>query len=197
MFVNTSPRYEILSEDAMATLDQGWRRIVSELGIEFMSPWALELLREAGQKVEGDNVNLVGPDADPAELDLEAVDVLRQQALGKRKARRQRGGEIAKKGRITRGFAIGRVEEQLLYAVFGGDADEQCPVGHDDERPWQRNHAVEGEARRVGERRVVERLDTEYPPVRSKLVTKSSPRLAKSAHASSRQALRTCGFELR
>ena len=55
MFVNTSPRYEILSEDAMATLDRGWRRIVSELGIEFMSPWALELLREAGQKVEGDN----------------------------------------------------------------------------------------------------------------------------------------------
>lgn len=56
MFVNTSPRYEILSEDAMATLDRGWKRIVSELGIEFMSPWALELLAAAGQKVDGDNV---------------------------------------------------------------------------------------------------------------------------------------------
>ena len=32
MFVNDMPRYEILSEDAMATLDRGWRRIVSELG---------------------------------------------------------------------------------------------------------------------------------------------------------------------
>ena len=35
MFVNRMPRYEILSEDAMATLDRGWRRIVTELGIEF------------------------------------------------------------------------------------------------------------------------------------------------------------------
>jgi trimethylamine---corrinoid protein Co-methyltransferase len=26
MFVNTLPRYEILSEDAMAVLDRGWRR---------------------------------------------------------------------------------------------------------------------------------------------------------------------------
>ena len=45
MFVNAMPRYEILSEDAMATLDRGWRRIVSELGIEFLLPEAVELLR--------------------------------------------------------------------------------------------------------------------------------------------------------
>ena len=32
MFVNRMPRYEILSEDSMATLDRGWRRIVSEIG---------------------------------------------------------------------------------------------------------------------------------------------------------------------
>ena len=38
MFVNRMPRYEILSEDAVATLDGGWRRIVSELGIEFLLP---------------------------------------------------------------------------------------------------------------------------------------------------------------
>ncbi len=56
MFRNQLPRYEILSEEAMATLDMGWRRIVSEVGVEFMSPWATELLREAGQEVEGDNV---------------------------------------------------------------------------------------------------------------------------------------------
>lgn len=56
MFVNRMPRYEILSEDSMAMLDAGWRRIVSEIGIEFMKPEALELFRAAGQEVEGDNV---------------------------------------------------------------------------------------------------------------------------------------------
>ena len=56
MFVNRMPRYEILSEDSMATLDRGWRRIVSEIGIEFLKPEALDLFRDAGQKVEGDNV---------------------------------------------------------------------------------------------------------------------------------------------
>jgi len=56
MFVNNMPRYEILSADAMATLDRGWRRIVSEIGIEFLKPEALELFRAAGQTVEGDNV---------------------------------------------------------------------------------------------------------------------------------------------
>ena len=56
MFVNSMPRYEILSADAMATLDKGWRRIVSELGVEFMKPEAVELFRAAGQKVDGDKV---------------------------------------------------------------------------------------------------------------------------------------------
>lgn len=56
MFRNTMPRYEILSEDAMETLDRGWRRIVSEIGVEFLSPRALELFRQAGQKVEDDCV---------------------------------------------------------------------------------------------------------------------------------------------
>ena len=56
MFQNKSPRYEILSQDAMAVLDKGWRRIVSEMGIEFMSDRALDLFRAAGQKVEGNNV---------------------------------------------------------------------------------------------------------------------------------------------
>ncbi|TQM04346.1 trimethylamine--corrinoid protein Co-methyltransferase [Pseudonocardia kunmingensis] len=52
MFRNAMPRYEILSEDAMATLDRGWRRIVEEIGVEFLSDRALELFRQAGQKVE-------------------------------------------------------------------------------------------------------------------------------------------------
>lgn len=56
MFENRMPRYDILSEESMSVLDAGWRRIVSEIGVEFMSPWAVELLREAGQIVEGENV---------------------------------------------------------------------------------------------------------------------------------------------
>jgi trimethylamine---corrinoid protein Co-methyltransferase len=58
MYVNEMPRYEILSEDAMAVLDGGWRRIVSELGVEFMLPEAVEYFRAAGQKVEENKVFL-------------------------------------------------------------------------------------------------------------------------------------------
>jgi trimethylamine---corrinoid protein Co-methyltransferase len=56
MFVNQMPRYEILSADAMDVLDRGWRRIVSEIGVEFMSDRALDLFRAAGQRVEENNV---------------------------------------------------------------------------------------------------------------------------------------------
>ncbi len=58
MFVNRMPRYEILSEQAMAQLDAGWRRLISEVGVEFMSDRALELFRQAGQKVEDSTVFL-------------------------------------------------------------------------------------------------------------------------------------------
>ena len=58
MFVNKMPRYEILSEDAMAVLDRGWRRIVTEIGIEFLLPEALEAFRAAGQQVDGEKVIL-------------------------------------------------------------------------------------------------------------------------------------------
>src|ERR687893_153955 len=58
MYVNEMPRYEILSEEAMDTLDRGWRRIVSQLGVEFMLPEAVEYFREAGQKIEDKKVFL-------------------------------------------------------------------------------------------------------------------------------------------
>ena len=58
MFVNRMPRYEILSEEAVATLDGGWRRIVSELGIEFLLPEAVEAFAQAGQEVDGQLVKL-------------------------------------------------------------------------------------------------------------------------------------------
>jgi trimethylamine--corrinoid protein Co-methyltransferase len=78
MIVNKLPRYEILSEDAMAALDRGWRRIVSELGIEFVLPEALEYFRDAGQTIDGQAVKL-DPDfvleqvaKAPREFDLQA-----------------------------------------------------------------------------------------------------------------------------
>jgi trimethylamine---corrinoid protein Co-methyltransferase len=56
MFRNQMPRYEILSEESMAVLDKGWRRLVSEIGVEFLSDRALELFRAAGQDVDDRNV---------------------------------------------------------------------------------------------------------------------------------------------
>ena len=78
MFRNRMPRYEVLSEDAMAQLDQGWRRIVTEIGVEFLSDRALGLFRDAGQKVE-DNTVFLDPDfvleqvaKAPGEFDVQA-----------------------------------------------------------------------------------------------------------------------------
>ena len=78
MFRNTMPRYEVLSEDAMATLDAGWRRLVTEIGVEFMDDRALELFRKAGQRVE-DNTVFLDPDfvleqvaKAPREFDVQA-----------------------------------------------------------------------------------------------------------------------------
>jgi trimethylamine--corrinoid protein Co-methyltransferase len=58
MFRNRMPRYEVLSEEAMATLDGGWRRLVTEIGVEFLDSRALDLFRDAGQKVEDQTVFL-------------------------------------------------------------------------------------------------------------------------------------------
>jgi trimethylamine---corrinoid protein Co-methyltransferase len=78
MFRNRMPRYEVLSEDAMATLDVGWRRLMSEIGVEFMDDRALDLFRKAGQKVE-DRTVFLDPDfvleqvaKAPSEFDLQA-----------------------------------------------------------------------------------------------------------------------------
>jgi trimethylamine--corrinoid protein Co-methyltransferase len=72
------PRYEILDESSMQELERGWRRIVSELGIDFLHDEAIEVLEAAGQNVEG---QLVKFDPDwileqvakaPREFDLQA-----------------------------------------------------------------------------------------------------------------------------
>ncbi|MDQ3415572.1 MAG: trimethylamine methyltransferase family protein [Actinomycetota bacterium] len=78
MFHNKMPRYEILSADAMDKLDAGWRRIVTEIGVEFLSEPALELFRAAGQRVV-DNTVFLDPEfvlaqvaKAPAEFDIAA-----------------------------------------------------------------------------------------------------------------------------
>ena len=88
MFVNKMPRYEILSEDAMETLDRGWRRIVSELGVEFLLEESLEEFRKAGQRVEGNNVKF-DPDfileqvaKAPREFDIQARNAERSVHIG-------------------------------------------------------------------------------------------------------------------
>lgn len=53
MLVNDLPRYEILDEAALDELDRGWRRIVAELGIDFLHDEALDVLQSAGQEVDG------------------------------------------------------------------------------------------------------------------------------------------------
>jgi trimethylamine--corrinoid protein Co-methyltransferase len=53
MFRNVMPRYEILPDDALLRIEQGWKRIVREIGIAFDHPEALDLLRDAGQDVDG------------------------------------------------------------------------------------------------------------------------------------------------
>lgn len=53
MFVNEMPYYEVLSEESLETLDKGWKRIVSEIGVDFVHDEAVELFRKAGQRVEG------------------------------------------------------------------------------------------------------------------------------------------------
>jgi trimethylamine--corrinoid protein Co-methyltransferase len=88
VLVNDLPRYEILDEAALAELERGWRRIVSDLGIEFLHDESLDYLRGAGQEVDG---QLVKFDPDwileqvakaPPEFDLQARNPERNAHIG-------------------------------------------------------------------------------------------------------------------
>src|SRR3954471_24198088 len=46
------PRFEPLSEEALATIEAGADRLAAEVGVRFDHPRALELFREAGQTVD-------------------------------------------------------------------------------------------------------------------------------------------------
>jgi trimethylamine--corrinoid protein Co-methyltransferase len=56
VFVNRLPRFEPLSEQALATIDAGVDRVAREVGVRFDHPRAIELFREAGQTVDDDVV---------------------------------------------------------------------------------------------------------------------------------------------
>jgi trimethylamine---corrinoid protein Co-methyltransferase len=88
VLINDLPRYEILDDAALEELERGWRRIVSELGIEFLYDEALDTFRAAGQQVDG---QLVKFDPDwileqvskaPPEFDLQARNPERTVHLG-------------------------------------------------------------------------------------------------------------------
>jgi trimethylamine--corrinoid protein Co-methyltransferase len=88
VLTNTLPRYEILDEAALQELERGWRRIVSELGIEFLHDDAIQYLKDAGQEVDG---QLVKFDPDwileqvakaPAEFTLQARNPERSVQIG-------------------------------------------------------------------------------------------------------------------
>jgi trimethylamine---corrinoid protein Co-methyltransferase len=88
VLINELPRFEILDEAALEELERGWRRIVSELGIEFLHADALEYLRTAGQNVEGELVKF-DPDwileqvaKAPAEFTLQARNPERSVQIG-------------------------------------------------------------------------------------------------------------------
>jgi len=88
VLINTLPRFEILDEAALQELERGWRRIVSELGIEFLHEDALDYFRKAGQSVEGELVKF-DPDwileqvaKAPAEFTLQARNPERSVQIG-------------------------------------------------------------------------------------------------------------------
>jgi len=56
MFLNRMPRFEVLSGEALATIERGWERLAREVGVRFDHPRALDLFRESGQTVDDDVV---------------------------------------------------------------------------------------------------------------------------------------------
>lgn len=76
MFVNRMPRYEPLSEQALATIEAGVERLAREVGVQFDDPRALALFAEAGQTVDGETVRF-----DPGFLRAQAARAPREFTL--------------------------------------------------------------------------------------------------------------------
>jgi trimethylamine:corrinoid methyltransferase-like protein len=90
VFEKRLPHYEVLSDDAMEVIERGWRRLISEIGVEFLHDDAVELFRQAGQRIEGQTVHF-DPDfvleqvaKAPSEYDLVARNPARTVRVGGR-----------------------------------------------------------------------------------------------------------------
>ena len=88
-FVHRRPPVEVLSEDALDTLERGWRRLLLEVGVRFDHPDAQRRLRDAGQRVDDDGVARLDPDwvqetvaTAPASFALEARNPARSVRIG-------------------------------------------------------------------------------------------------------------------
>jgi trimethylamine--corrinoid protein Co-methyltransferase len=57
VFEKRLPHFEVLSDDAMEVIERGWRRLISEIGVEFLHDDAVELFRQAGQRIDGQTVH--------------------------------------------------------------------------------------------------------------------------------------------
>jgi trimethylamine--corrinoid protein Co-methyltransferase len=98
MFLNHAPRFEMLSDDALATIDRGWERLALEVGVQFDHPRALELFAQAGQTVDGEVVRF-----DPGFLREQAARAPAQFTLHARNPERdlQIGGEAMVFGAVN------------------------------------------------------------------------------------------------
>ena len=56
--VNTDRPIEPLTPDGVAAIHDGAMRILEEIGIQFLNPEAIEILREAGCTIDGENVRM-------------------------------------------------------------------------------------------------------------------------------------------
>jgi len=57
MFTNRMPRFEPLSDEALATIDRGVDRLAAEVGVQFDHPDAIERFRAAGQTIVDQTVH--------------------------------------------------------------------------------------------------------------------------------------------
>ena len=62
MLTNSMPRYEPLSDEALATIHAGWKRLGKEVGVQFDNEQALQLFRDAGQTVDVDGTVRFDPE---------------------------------------------------------------------------------------------------------------------------------------
>src|ERR1700745_2314923 len=150
MFVNSMPRYEILSEDAIATLDRGWRRIVSELGVEFLLPEAVELLGGAGQIVEDSNRVRFDPEwimeqvpKPPREFELQARNPANTAHIGGDHMvfAPVYGCPFIREGDVRRDAKMADFENLGKWAQFSPDLDSRGgTIGEPEARPLDSRH---------------------------------------------------------